>query len=87
MHLFNANNHDIKKYDINLIRNNTIVFDKADNWNELLIKEALLIKLHKPSLNTVLKASKNDIIQKTSTSYKEFLTPFYLFSNCFTQLT
>ena len=65
MHLFNANNHDIKKYDINLIRNNTIVFDKADNWNELLIKEALLIKLHKPSLNTVLKASKE------MTSYKK----------------
>ena len=39
--LFNVNNHDVncKKFDINQIRSNTIVLDKADNWNELLFKE------------------------------------------------
>ena len=58
--LFNVNNHDVNssKLDTNQIRGNTIVLDKADNWNELLFKEALLIKSHKPSLNTGLKASK-----------------------------
>ena len=58
--LFNVNNHDVNcnKFDINQIRSNTIVLDKADNWNELLFKEALLIKSHKPLLNTTLKASK-----------------------------
>ena len=58
--LLNANNHDVNcnKFDINQIRSNTIVLDKADNWNELLFKEALLIKSHKPSLNTGLKPSK-----------------------------
>ena len=58
--LFNVNNHDVNcnKFDINQIRSNMIVLDKADNWNELLFKEALLIKSHKPSLNTGLKASK-----------------------------
>ena len=58
--LFSVNNHVVNcnKFDINQIRSNTIVFDKADNWNELLFKEALLIKSHKPLLNTGLKASK-----------------------------
>ena len=57
--LFNVNNHDVNcnKFDINQIRSNTIVLDKSDNWNELLFKEALLIKSHKPLLNTGLKAS------------------------------
>ena len=56
--LFNVNNHDVNcnKFDINQIRSNTIVPEEADNWNELLFKEALLIKSHKPSLNTGLKA-------------------------------
>ena len=48
----------VNNFDINQIRSNTIVLDKADNWNELLFKEVLLIKSHKPSLNTALKASK-----------------------------
>ena len=58
--LFNGNNHDVNcnKFDINEIRSNTIVLDKADNWNELLFKEALQIKSHKPSLNTGLRAPK-----------------------------
>ena len=56
--LFNVNNHDVNcnKFDINQIRSNTIVLDKADNWNELLFNEALLIKSHKPLLITGLKA-------------------------------
>ena len=45
------------KFDINQIRTNTIVFNKADNWKELLFKKALLIKSHKPSLNNGFKAS------------------------------
>ena len=58
--LFNVNNHDVKcnKFDTNQIRSNTIVLDKAGNWNELVFKETLLIKLLKPSLNTGLKPSK-----------------------------
>ena len=44
--LFSVNNHDVNcnKSDINQIRSNTTVLDKADNWNELLFKEALVIK-------------------------------------------
>ena len=58
--LFNVNNHDVNcnKFGINHIRSNTIVLDKADNWNKLLFIKALLIKSHKPSLNFGLKASK-----------------------------
>ena len=56
--LFNVNNDDVDKFNINQIRSNTILLDKAYNWNELLFKEALLIKSHKPSLKTGLKASK-----------------------------
>ena len=56
--LFNINNHDVtcNKFDINQIRIDIIVLGKADNWNKLLFKEALLTKSHKPSLNTGLKA-------------------------------
>ena len=57
--LFNVNNHDVNcnRFDINQIRSK-IVLDKAGNWNELQFKEVLLIKSHKPLLNTGLKASK-----------------------------
>ena len=50
VHLFNVNDHDgnCNKLDINQIRSKTIVLDKANNWNELLFKAALLIKSHKP---------------------------------------
>ena len=48
----------VNNFDINQIRSNTIVLDKADNWTELLFKEVLLIKSLKSSLNTALKASK-----------------------------
>ena len=58
--LFNVNNHNVhcNKFHINQIRSNTIVLDKADNWNKLLFKQALLIRSYKPLLNTSLKASK-----------------------------
>ena len=39
------------------IRDNTIVLDRCNNWNELLFKEALMIKRHCPTLNTGLRAS------------------------------
>ena len=41
--LFIVNNHDVNcnKFDINQLKSNTIVLDKADNWNELLFKEPL----------------------------------------------
>ena len=60
MDLFSVNNHDVNfnNFDINRIRNNTIVLDKADNWNALLLKEALLIKSDEPLSNTSLKAWK-----------------------------
>ena len=60
MDLFNVNNHDVNfnNFDINRIRTNTIVLHKADNWNTLLLKEALLIKSHEPLSNTGLKAWK-----------------------------
>ena len=60
MHLFNVNDHDgnCNKLDIKQIRSKTINLDKANNWSELLFKAALLIKSHKPSLNTGLKALK-----------------------------
>ena len=37
---------------------NTIVLDRCNNWNELLFKEALMIKRHCPTLNTGLRTSK-----------------------------
>ena len=57
--LFHINNNDVhrRKFDINQIRDNTIVLDRSSNWNELLFKEALMIKRHKPILNTGLRAS------------------------------
>ena len=43
--LFNVNIHDLScnKIDINQIRSNTIVLDKADNWNELLFKHPVSV--------------------------------------------
>ena len=45
-------------HDINSIQENTNIIDSAKNWNTLLIKQALHIKLKKPDLNSGLKASK-----------------------------
>ena len=58
--LFNLNIHDVhrRKFDINQIRDNTIVLDRCNNWNEVLFKEALMIKRHCLTLNTGLRASK-----------------------------
>ena len=44
--------------NLTITRLEATLLDKADNWNELPFKEALLIKSHKPSLNTGLNASK-----------------------------
>ena len=60
VNLFNVNNHDVNcnKFHINQIRSNTIVPEKADNWNKLLFKEALQIRSLKPLLNISVKALK-----------------------------
>ena len=43
--LVNINIHDLgcNKIDINQTRSNTIVLDKADNWNELLFKHPVSV--------------------------------------------
>ena len=58
--MFATLNNDImiNKFNISQIRNNTIIIDKANNWNVLLFKEALYIRRQRPSLNCGLKASK-----------------------------
>ena len=58
--LFNLNINDVhrRKFDVNQIRDNTIVLDRCNNSNELFFKEALMIKRHCPTLNTGLTASK-----------------------------
>ena len=54
MYIFDNHEVNCNKFNINQIRSNTLVLDNADNWNKLLFKEALLIKSHKPSLNTIV---------------------------------
>ena len=49
---------DAHTYDINSIQEKTNIINSAKNWNTLLIKEALHIKLKKPVFNSGLKASK-----------------------------
>ena len=58
--LFNLNINDVhrRKFDVNQIRDNTIVLDRYNNWKELLFKEELMIKRHCPNLSTGLRASK-----------------------------
>ena len=58
--LFNLNINDAhrRKFDVNHIRDNTIVLGRCNNWNELLFKEAVMIKKHCPTLSTGLRASK-----------------------------
>ena len=61
MLLFDINNitrEDQRLYYINLVKDNTKIIDSAINWSNLLIKEALYIKRHKPILNSGLKASR-----------------------------
>ena len=56
--LSNLNINDVHrtKLDVIQIRDNTIVLDRCNNWNELLFKEALMIKRHCSTLNTGLRA-------------------------------
>ena len=49
---------DVNKYDVNSIQENTNIIDSAKNWDTLMIKEALHIKLKKRVFNSGLKASK-----------------------------
>ena len=49
---------DAYTYDINSIQKNTNIIDSAKNWNILLIKEVLNIKMKIPILKSGLKASK-----------------------------
>ena len=58
LHGIGNKSFDAYKYDINSIQENTNITDSAKNWNTFLIKETLHIKLKKPVLNSVLKASK-----------------------------
>ena len=46
-------------YDINSIQKNTNIIDLAKNWNTLLIKGSLQIKLKKPVLKNSLKTPKD----------------------------
>ena len=63
MDLFSVNDHDVKcnKFDINQIRINSMVLDKADNWKELLFKKALIIIKHWLKL---FQSNSTDIIQR-----------------------
>ena len=59
--LFHFNNDLFDKalFSINSVQSNTKALDSAHDWNDLLIKEALLIKQKMPKLNNGLKASKD----------------------------
>ena len=49
---------DLRHYLINSVFDNTKIIDSSNNWNILLLKEALYIKRKMPVLNNGLKASK-----------------------------
>ena len=49
---------DLRSSRINLVQINTQIIDGHNNWNVILLKEAIKIKEIKPTLNTGLKASK-----------------------------
>ena len=55
-------NFNAREIKINLVKENTCIIDRSDNWNYLLLKEALHIKRNKPALNTGLKASKEFVL-------------------------
>ena len=59
--IFNIDKCDVNynNFNTNQIKDNIVILDKADNWNVLLFKEALMIKKLGPSLNTGLKSSKD----------------------------
>ena len=58
--LFKIDNEyfDNEPFQIELVRNNTIIVCKGNNRTNLLFKEALIIKERNPALNTGLKHSK-----------------------------
>ena len=45
-------------FQINIVRNNTTIIARSDNWLNLLFMESLMIKEHNPELNTGIKATK-----------------------------
>ena len=48
----------LKEFHMNTVRDNVCILAKTNNWQTLLILEALHIKEHRPQLNTGLKATK-----------------------------
>ena len=60
LNLFTMNLDDFNPREIyiNLVNDNTSIIDSSDNWNNLLLKEALYIKRETPLLNNGLKASR-----------------------------
>ena len=52
------NVQDLRTSRIDLAQMNPRIIDRHKNWNILLFKEAIKIKVKKPILNTGLKASK-----------------------------
>ena len=53
---------DAREIKISIVKDNVSIVDRSDNWNYLLLKEALHIKRNKPLLNTGLKASKEFVL-------------------------
>ena len=51
-------------YDISSFQENTNIIDSATNWNTLLIKEALHIKLKKPILKSNLNLYSRHILMR-----------------------
>ena len=50
---------DKRAFLMNTVNDNTRIIDSSDNWNVLLVKEALHIKRNTPILNNGLKASRD----------------------------
>ena len=73
---------DAYTYNINSIQENTNIIDSATNWNTLLIKKALHIRLKKPVLNSGLKAS-NELQLVNLYSRHIRMCCYHGFSNCF----
>ena len=49
---------DRKTFSVNIVKENTCIYDRAGQWDILLFKEALKIKEKYPTLISGLKASK-----------------------------
>ena len=59
LHKIDNDLFDDMEFQLNAVRNNTRILDKANDWLKLLFMEALFIKEHNPTLNDGLKASKS----------------------------